>query len=126
MKKTGLLFLAMSTMLIVFSSCSKDGFEIEGTWNVDKVETYVGGELIETDENEGTVTFNSDGTGSAIDDEETDEFNWTLIDDTLTLVFDDETTILNLTTKTEDKMVGEFEETWEEVTYKVVISMTKL
>lgn len=126
MKKTGLLFLAMSAMLIVFSSCSKDGFEIEGTWNVDKVETYMGGELIETDENEGTVTFNSDGTGSAIDDEETDEFNWTLIDDTLTLVFDDETTILNLTTKTEDKMVGEFEETWEEVTYKVVISMTKL
>lgn len=126
MKKTGLLFLAMSAMLIAFSSCSKDGFEIEGTWNVDKVETYMGGELIETDENEGTVTFNSDGTGSAIDDEETDEFNWTLIDDTLTLVFDDETTILNLTTKTEDKMVGEFEETWEEVTYKVVISMTKL
>ncbi len=126
MKKTGLLFLAMSAMLIVFSSCSKDGFEIEGTWNVDKVETYMGGELIDTSENEGTVTFNSDGTGSATDDGETDEFNWTLIDDTLTLLFDDETTILTLTTKTEDKMLGEFEETWEEVTFKVVITMTKL
>jgi hypothetical protein len=126
MKKTGLLFFAMSAMLIVFSSCSKDGFEIEGTWNLDKVETYMGGELIETNENEGTITFNSGGTGTATDDGETDEFNWTLIDNTLTIVFDDETTILTLTTKTEDKMVGEFEETWEGITFKVVITMTKL
>jgi len=129
MKKTGLLFLAFGLILFAFSGCSKDDedkFDIVGTWNVDKVEIYVEGELMETIENDGTFTFNADGTGTVVDDEGTDTFEWSLSGDKLTITDDEGITEVTLTTMERNKMVGEFEETWEEITFKVVLTMTKL
>lgn len=129
MKKTRLLFLAFGLILFAFSGCSKDDedkFDIVGTWNVDKVEIYFEGELMQTIENDGTFTFNADGTGTVIDDEGTDTFEWSLSGDKLTITDDEGTIVVTLTTMEGNKMVGEFEETFEEITFKVIMSMTKI
>jgi hypothetical protein len=109
-------------------SCDKDDeFQITGTWNVDKVETYMGGDIMEefTVVNDGTVTFNADGTGISTDSEGTESFSWSLSGNQLTISDVEETIVLTLTTMESKRMVGEFTETWEEITVKVVTTMSK-
>lgn len=128
MKKTGLLLFAFAAMVIAFSGCSKDDddkFDIVGTWNIDKAEVYMGDMLIDADVDDGTVTFNSNGTGSATDSDGTDTFNWSLSGNKLTISDDEETTVMTLTTMEKNLMVAEFEETFEEITFKIVMTMSR-
>lgn len=114
MKKTRLLFLAMMAMVIAFSGCSKDDdFSIVGTWQQEAFEMTVNfgfGEDMVIDEDEGediTITFNADGTGSATDSDGTDTFTWNLSGDVLTISDNEMNLSLNLTTKTDTRLVGE-------------------
>ncbi len=129
MKRTGLLLFAFAAMVIAFSGCSKDdddnGFNIVGTWNIDKVEVYMGDMLIDTDVDDGTVTFNADGTGSATDSDGTDTFNWSLSGNQLTISDDEETTVMTLTTMEKNLMVAEFNETFEDINFNVVMTLTR-
>lgn len=87
LKTIFLVFLAAS----MFAACTADFDKIivkqDGTWNVDKVttESYTNGNLDTTEvlENQGTITFNSDNTGSYQDlNGESGNFTWTYNADT--------------------------------------------
>lgn len=118
MKKTRLFLLAMMAMVIAFSGCSKDDdddFSIVGTWQQETFEMAVNfgipgvdDMVIADDEGEDvTITFNEDGTGSATDSEGTDAFTWTLSGDVLTISDNEMDLSVNLTTKTDSRLVGE-------------------
>jgi hypothetical protein len=101
--KTIFLVVLAATM---FAACTADFDKIivkqDGTWNVAKItsESYTNGVLDSTDvsENEGTITFNSDNTGSynGIDGEsgnftwsynaEIEQLTWT--EDSVSLTYD--------------------------------------
>ncbi len=130
MKKTKLMFLAMMAFAIAFSGCSKDDddddFNIVGTWQQESIVMAVDlgvpdmdDMIIDEQEDEDvTITFNEDGTGSATHAEGTDTFNWTLTGDVLTISYsemDEMDLSLNLTTKTDSRLVGEQTLTKEEM-----------
>jgi hypothetical protein len=109
-------------------SCDKDDdFEITGTWNIDKIEVFMGGELIEefSETNAGTVTFNANGTGSTTDFEGTHSFTWSLSGDKLTVTDEDGPVAMTLTTMEPKRMVAEFKETWENMTLDFVMTLSK-
>ncbi|TVR71026.1 MAG: hypothetical protein EA408_10215 [Marinilabiliales bacterium] len=120
--------LILGMMIMATLSCDKDDdFKLEGTWNIDKVEMYMGTQLIEefTTVNAGTITFNANGTGSATDNQGTDSFNWTLSGSNLTIIEEDVTIVMTLTTMEKDLMVAEFTETFDEMTFNVVMTLSK-
>ncbi len=121
--------LVLGMIITVTISCDKDDdFKLEGTWNIDKMEMYMGSTLVEefTSVNAGTVTFNANGTGTATDSQGTDSFTWSLSGNSLTITDDDESTVMTLTTMERDLMVAEFTETWDEMTFKVVMTLSRL
>lgn len=118
MKKTQFMLLAMMAFIIAFSGCSKDDdddFSIVGTWQQESLQMAVdfgvpGVDDMVIDEQEGedvTITFNEDGTGSATDSEGTEAFTWSLTGDVLTISDNEMDLTLNLTTKTDSRLVGE-------------------
>lgn len=112
------MLMAAMIMMISVVGCSKDDnnndeLSIVGTWQQESsditVNAGIPGIAPQTipDDDPATVVFNSNGTGTRTGLESTDNFSWTLAGDRLTLVFDDNTLILNLTTHTRDRLVGE-------------------
>ena len=59
------------------------------------------------------------------DSDGTDSFNWSLSGNKLTIIDDEETVVLTLTTMEPKKMVGELNETWEDMTFRVVTTFSK-
>lgn len=128
-----MLFGMLALLLL---GCSKDDeFSIIGKWNIDKITMsyYQGSTLVQTysqvdsPENDlGWVEFKDGGTGV---DNENGTFTWTLSGNNLTVVSENETLDLKLTTKEKKKLVGEATQTIteENVTYtlKTVIELSR-
>ncbi|MGB9745842.1 MAG: hypothetical protein ACPLXM_02820 [Bacteroidales bacterium] len=135
MKQLRSIFLLGTFALLLFG-CSKDEeFSILGKWNIDKITMsyYQGSTLVQTmsqvdspDNDLGWVEFKDGGTGS---DNEGGTFTWTLSGSNLTVVTDNETLALKLTTKEKKKLVGEATETINEgeatYTLKTVIELSR-
>jgi hypothetical protein len=132
MRKLRLLAF-VGALAIIFSACEKDeDFTIVGKWNVDKttISLSLNGIPLGEDEvsvNDGWIEFKSGGTG-IYDDSGT--FNWTLSGSNLTITDPEETIVLKLTKMEENKVVGEFSESYTEdgltVTMKMVIELSRL
>ncbi len=59
------LIAFVATFAILFAGCEKDDeFSIVGTWNVDKLKISNSGELITETSAAGTLTFNTDESGT--------------------------------------------------------------
>lgn len=112
--------MALAAFAFSFSSCSKDdddNFTLVGTWQQEKYEFIVDfgvpglQDFVETDTDPLTMVFNADGTGSATYEEEgteiTDTFSWSLSGSVLTITDSDLSLSLNLTTMTNERVVGE-------------------
>jgi len=115
MKKFRIIAL-LGFFALMFSGCTKDlGELIVGTWDVDKItyETYVAGELIESEQdlNVGQITFKSGGAGFWVEGEDSEDITWSSEGENLTIITNDGTISLKMTTMESDKMVGEFVET---------------
>lgn len=115
MKKIGLL-LVLGAFLFALGSCSKDDdddFSIVGSWQQVKSElvisTGVPGapEFTFADEDPVTITFNANGTGSFVDEDGTEAFNWALTGNKLTLTEGNVSQVFTLTTMTENRVVAE-------------------
>lgn len=118
MKRTGLLLFAFAAIVIAFSGCSKDDdddFSIVGTWQQESfsltVDFGVPGidpmVLADEDDEDATITFNDNGTGSFNDIDGSEPFTWSLTGDQLTISDDEMSITLTLTTMTDSRVVGE-------------------
>jgi hypothetical protein len=119
------MLLAAMIMMISVAGCSKDDdnneLSIVGTWQQEVDELTInpnvpgiGPQPIPYDDT-ATVVFNSNGTGTRTSEDGTDNFSWTLDGNRITIVFDDRTLILNLTTHTHNRLVAEQNFTMNEI-----------
>ncbi|HPE19546.1 MAG TPA: hypothetical protein PLM76_12980 [Tenuifilaceae bacterium] len=136
MKKFRIIAL-LSLFAFAFSSCEKEEDFLIGKWNIDKTTTsiYVEDILLQfpgltnpsVQTNLGWIEFKEGGSG--VDDVGA-TFTWTLSGDNLTVTDDDGSITMKLTTKEDEKIVGEWTEVEDvegvEWSVETIIELSKL